>query len=34
MNNEILCFELDDRGRDYVRGELARVLRKGADTPE
>lgn len=34
MNDEILCFELDDRGRDYVRGELARVLRKGADTLE
>lgn len=34
MNNEIRCFELDDRGRDYVRNELARVLRKGADTLE
>lgn len=34
MKNEILCFELDDAGRDYVRAELARVLRKGADTPE
>lgn len=34
MNNEILCFELDDNGRDYVHAELTRVIRKGTYTPD